>query len=56
VAGGMAHLVEVVTQMRGEASGRQLAARPRSGLLHADGGVLSAHVSLVVNAEPMGVS
>lgn len=50
VAGGMAHLVEVVTQIRGEAGTRQLNRRPQRGLLHADGGVLSAHVSLVVEA------
>ncbi|MER3391206.1 MAG: thiolase family protein [Microcella pacifica] len=48
VAGGMAHLVEMVMQMRGEAEGRQLASPPRHGLLHADGGVLSAHVSVVL--------
>jgi acetyl-CoA acetyltransferase len=52
VAGGMAHLVEMVTQMRGEAEWRQLADRPRRGLLHADGGVLSAHVSVVLDAAP----
>lgn len=52
VAGGMAHLVEVVTQMRGEAGARQLDRQPQRGLLHADGGVLSAHVSLVVDATP----
>ena len=52
VAGGMAHLVEVVTQIRGEAGARQLVDRPRRGFLHADGGVLSAHVSLVVDSAP----
>ncbi|MCS5722847.1 thiolase family protein [Herbiconiux sp. CPCC 203407] len=54
VAGGMAHLVEMVTQMRGEAANRQLSTRPRRGLLHADGGVLSAHVSVVLDREPTG--
>jgi acetyl-CoA acetyltransferase len=51
VAGGMAHLVEVVAQMRGEAGDRQLQTRPRRGLLHADGGVLSAHVTVVLGAD-----
>lgn len=51
VAGGMAHLVEAVLQIRGEAGARQLGRRPRRGLLHADGGVLSAHVSLVVECD-----
>ncbi|MQA14287.1 MAG: thiolase family protein [Pseudonocardiaceae bacterium] len=50
VAGGMAHLVEVVTQLRRAAGGRQVAGRPRTGFVHADGGVLSSHVSVVVEA------
>lgn len=50
VAGGMAHLVEVVTQMRGEAADRQLPIHPKLALLHADGGVLSAHVSIVLGS------
>lgn len=54
VAGGMAHMAEMVTQMRGEAADRQLAVPPRCGLLHADGGVLSAHVSIVLNIPPTG--
>jgi acetyl-CoA acetyltransferase len=56
VAGGMAHLVEVVTQMRGEAGDRQLSTTPRRGLLHADGGVLSAHISIVVDTTRNGAS
>ena len=51
VAGGMAHLAEVVAQMRGEAGTRQMPARPETGFLHGDGGVLSAHVSLVLQQE-----
>jgi acetyl-CoA C-acetyltransferase len=48
VAGGMAHLAEVATQLRG-APGRRAVARPaRTGLVHADGGVMSAHVSIVL--------
>lgn len=50
VAGGMAHLVEVVTQLRGEAEHRQLDRALRWGLAHADGGVMSAHVSAVLEA------
>jgi acetyl-CoA acetyltransferase len=50
VAGGMAHLVEVVAQLRGEAASRQ-ASRPLTwGLVHADGGVMSAHVTAVLQA------
>lgn len=47
VAGAMAHLAEAHLQMTGRAGERQV---PRAGLalLHADGGVLSSHVSLVL--------
>lgn len=48
VAGGMAHLAEVVTQLRREAGERQIWRRLRRGLVHADGGVLSAHVTVVL--------
>jgi acetyl-CoA acetyltransferase len=49
VGGAMAHLVETVRQMRGEAGDRQVK-RPHLALLHGDGGVLSSHVSLVLEA------
>jgi len=45
VAGGMAHVAEVVTVLRQSAPGT-------AGLVHADGGVLSAHVSAVLRAGP----
>lgn len=50
VAGAMAHLAETHLQMTGRAGERQA---PRAGvaLLHADGGVLSSHVSLVLEKE-----
>jgi acetyl-CoA acetyltransferase len=50
VAGAMAHLAETHLQMTGRAGVRQV---PRAGvsLLHADGGVLSSHVSLVLEAK-----
>ena len=47
VAGAMAHLVETQLQMTGRAGARQ-AREPGLALLHGDGGVLSSHVSLVV--------
>jgi acetyl-CoA acetyltransferase len=50
VAGGMAHLAEAVAQLRGEATGAQVPGRPQHALVHADGGVLSAHVSVVLRA------
>ncbi|MEZ2296097.1 thiolase family protein [Variovorax sp. RCC_210] len=48
VAGGMAHTVEVFRQMTGQAGSRQLR-RPRHAFVHADGGVMSSHVSLVLS-------
>ena len=50
VAGGLALAVEAVLQLRNEAGPRQ-AGRPRRALLHAEGGVLSAHVSLVLEGR-----
>ena len=50
VAGGMAHAVEAVLQLGGRAGPRQ--ARPAThALVHADGGVMSSHVSLVLTRE-----
>jgi acetyl-CoA acetyltransferase len=47
VGGAMAHLAESHLQMTGRAGDRQ-AARAGLALLHGDGGVLSSHVSLVL--------
>ncbi|MEW6184682.1 MAG: thiolase family protein [Thermodesulfobacteriota bacterium] len=46
-AGGMYHIVEAVTQLRGEAAGRQVK-DARLAFVHGDGGILSAHCSLVL--------
>ena len=51
VAGAMAHLAETHLQMTGRAGGRQ-APRAGTALLHGDGGVLSSHVSLFLEAMP----
>jgi hypothetical protein len=47
VGGAMAHLVETYRQMTGAAGERQVAI-PELALIHGDGGVLSSHVSLVL--------
>lgn len=47
VAGFMAHVAEVVVQMRGEAGDRQAPDVPIA-YCHADGGTLSSHVGLVL--------
>jgi len=48
--GAMAHLVETHHQMTGRAGPRQVK-DPSLALLHGDGGVLSSHVSLVLEAQ-----
>mgnify|MGYP001405695711 CR=1 FL=1 len=49
VAGGLMHLAEATRQLAGRAGDRQIGPRRRA-LFHADGGVLSSHVSLVLEA------
>ncbi|WP_218511668.1 thiolase family protein [Variovorax sp. dw_308] len=48
VAGGMAHIVETFRQLAGRAGERQISPKSHA-LLHADGGVMSSHVSLVLS-------
>lgn len=48
VGGGIAHVVEAVTQLRGEAGVRQVTRPLGTAFVHADGGVMSAHVSAVL--------
>ena len=50
VAGGMGHAVEAYRQLAWRAADRQIASRTRA-FVHADGGVLSSHVSLVLTRE-----
>ena len=50
VAGGMAHAVEAVRQLRGTAGARQ-ARHASTAFIHADGGVMSSHVSLILARE-----
>ena len=49
VAGAMAHMAETHLQMTGRAGARQ-ARKAGVALLHGDGGVLSSHVSLVMES------
>lgn len=51
VAGGMAHLAEVTRQLQRRAGTRQTPGPARSAYVHADGGVLSAHVGLVLATD-----
>lgn len=48
VAGAMAHVSEALQQMRGAAGARQIKTSPNYALIHGDGGVLSSHVSLIL--------
>lgn len=50
VAGGMAHAVEAVRQLSGRAGDRQ-EDNVTHAFLHADGGVMSSHVSLILSRE-----
>lgn len=50
VAGGMAHSVEAYRQFQGQAGVRQVRS-PRHAFIHADGGVMSSHVSLILSRE-----
>ncbi len=50
VAGGMGHAVEAVRQLRGQAGDRQVQ-RATNAFVHADGGVMSSHVSLIFSRE-----
>ena len=49
-AGGMAHAVEAFRQLTGRAGDRQIAGR-KTAFVHADGGVMSSHVSLILQRE-----
>ncbi len=48
VAGAMAHFAEAAAQLCGQAGDRQIARAPSHALYHGDGGVLSSHVTLVL--------
>ena len=48
VAGAMAHMAEAWAQMTGRAGGRAIAGEPAHAIYHGDGGVLSSHVTLVM--------
>lgn len=50
VAGGLAHAAEAVRQLRGTAGDRQAPGASRA-FVHGDGGILSAHVSLILERE-----
>jgi acetyl-CoA acetyltransferase len=50
VAGGMGHAVEAWRQMTGRAGARQIPS-PTHAFIHADGGVMSSHVSLLLSRE-----
>jgi len=50
VAGGMAHAVEAVRQLSGRAGQRQID-KANHAFVHADGGVMSSHVSLILSRE-----
>lgn len=48
VGGALAHLVETQRQMTRRAGARQIRSEPALALLHGDGGILSSHVSMIL--------
>lgn len=48
VGGALAHLVEAHTQMTRRAGARQISREPAIAMLHGDGGIMSSHVSLIL--------
>ena len=50
VAGGMAHVVEAWRQLNGMAQDRQVKV-PTHAFIHADGGIMSSHVSLILSRD-----
>lgn len=48
VGGALAHLAETHLQLTGRAGARQIGSEPALALLHGDGGIMSSHVSLVL--------
>jgi acetyl-CoA acetyltransferase len=50
VAGGMAHAIEAYRQLAGKAGPRQVR-QATHAFVHADGGVMSSHVSLILGRE-----
>ncbi len=48
VAGALAHLAEAHLQMTRRAGVRQIAREPAVAMLHGDGGIMSSHISLIL--------
>ena len=48
VAGALAHLAEAHVQMTRRGGSRQIAREPAIAMLHGDGGIMSSHVSLIL--------
>ncbi len=50
----MHHVIEATLQLRGEAEGeRQVKDKPQFALVHGNGGIVSAHSSIVLGKEPI---
>ena len=50
--GAMHHVVEAVLQLRGEAGPRQVK-NPSTALVHGNGGIVSAHSTILLGSEPL---
>ena len=50
--GAMHHVIEAVLQLRGEAGPRQVK-DPNVALVHGNGGIVSAHSTIILGNEPV---
>jgi acetyl-CoA acetyltransferase len=48
VAGALAHLAETHVQLTRRAGARQISREPSVAMLHGDGGMMSSHVSMIM--------
>lgn len=51
--GAMHHVVEATLQLRGEAAGARQVENPEVALVHGNGGIVSAHSTILLGKEPL---
>jgi acetyl-CoA acetyltransferase len=51
--GAMHHVIEATIQLRGEAAGERQVKDPEVALVHGNGGIVSAHSTVVLGKEPL---
>ena len=51
--GAMHHVIEATLQLRGEAAGGRQVENPEVALVHGNGGIVSAHSTIVLGKDPL---